>query len=56
MKDFMKAQAIYLVGSAMSVIGMFGGMWLWSEVLQPKAEELKKKHTKDVSETEEGLD
>lgn len=46
MKNFVKAMFTYFVASAMSVIGMLGGAWLWGEVLEPKASEFKERHQK----------
>lgn len=56
MKDIVKAMAYYGLGSVASVVGMCGGAWLWSEVLEPKAKELKEKHQQKVSKTDEELD
>lgn len=56
MKNIVKAMAYYGLGSVASVVGMCGGAWLWGEVLEPKAKELKDKYQKKVSKKNEELD
>lgn len=41
MKEFVKTIVTSAAAAAASVIGMVGGAWLWSEVLEPKLEEFK---------------
>ena len=43
MKNLFKVVVLYIAAGAASVIGVMGGTWLWNEVLEDKADNLKKR-------------
>lgn len=52
MKNLFKVVVLYIAAGAASMIGVMGGTWLWNEVLEDKADNLKKRFSN--KEEEEG--
>nr|DAV24927.1 MAG TPA: hypothetical protein [Bacteriophage sp.] len=52
MKELAKTFVQSVVASGAAVIGMLGGMWLWGNVLEDKAEKLKDRFNNKPEEEE----
>ena len=54
MKNLVKTFVLYIAAGVGSTVGLLGGAWLWSEVLEEKADKMKNRFS-NKSKEEEGL-